>query len=476
VLAAALLLPLAALLEAPREGTAQSAPQDSLWTAGLSRSTGYVGACASPETSLATCLGIPGSRIANWSPSGSGGAPGGATVATDGQNVYFVGTQGALSCPVADLGTNCTRIMAGPWPSNSGLNSATAIAAYGGEIWIGQASGEIYRCPADLPYVAQNTAPSECTLLDDAGNRGVYSLLLANGTLYAGLAMASRSEYGISYSKGLIWSCPSQVANACTNLDNPGNTLPASLAGGGGYLWVGLENGIVWRCDPDTANACTDWERAGNTVESLSYDGQGTLYAAVTGSNGVIWSCPTAAANGCSTVRSNVSGVSVAAGAGGVFSSSGRNPGFFFNASPLTAANASGSSYWSYSPLLYLPAGGPVGVGAAAVGVSLAAPATDADAAGQQCGHGGKRAKATVTLTGPHGYEKTQRMRLCKLLEAPAHFSLLDPGDYRAMVQTRGGVGEARFTVEQDRTRPVDVRLEWVPRTQPTTGSAAAGR
>ena len=47
---------------------------------------------------------------------------------TDGVNVYYAGNHGGLSCPIADLGANCTQIMAGPWPESATV-SVTALAA-----------------------------------------------------------------------------------------------------------------------------------------------------------------------------------------------------------------------------------------------------------------------------------------------------------------------------------------------------------
>ncbi|MGI9252530.1 MAG: hypothetical protein ACR2J8_02195, partial [Thermomicrobiales bacterium] len=57
VLAAVLLLPLAAVLQAPRPGAAQAVAQDSLWAGYGSK----LAACASPATaaSLAGCFSAP---------------------------------------------------------------------------------------------------------------------------------------------------------------------------------------------------------------------------------------------------------------------------------------------------------------------------------------------------------------------------------------------------------------------------------
>jgi hypothetical protein len=452
LLAAVLLLPLAAMLPAPRESAAQVA-QDSLWAVS-NGSTTDLAVCASPSSpsSLSGCFS---SATSSWPGSYN------QAVATDGVNVYFVGEyDGGLSCPIADLGANCTRIMAGPWPPQ---NCGTAgcqplvLAAANGYLWIGQGNGKIYRCPSNIPYVEQTTAPSQCVLLDDAGDRSVYSLLLANGTLYAGL-----SEYGSEQKKqGLLWSCSPNIVNSCSTLDSYGNTSAESLAAGGGYLWAGLGNGIVWRCDLNAANACATWENAGaNWATSLSYDGQGTLYAAIdgneyAGTSGVIWSCPTAYANGCSNLISNVNGVSVAAGAGGVFSSTTSN-GLHYGTSSFTAANV---TIWKNSQLLYLPADGPDGVGGVSVKMTAKSLGKKLD---KRCDNPGKTPKATVTVTGPNGFERTLKTGICRVLNggfAKETLDLLDPGEYTVRATAGKRSGQETFTIERDRTKQVTVKL-----------------
>ena len=445
VLAAVLLLlPLAAMLQTPRESAAQTVAQDSLW-AGTS---GAVGVCADPS-SAASLSGCFASATSTWSSSVV------ISVATDGVNVYFASQlYGGLSCPIADLGTNCTRIMAGPWGSDKGKEVWT-LAAADGQIWIGQGTGEIYRCPANVPYVKQDYAPSQCVLLDDAGNRGVHSLLLANGTLYAGLSYAGTGAE--QKKQGLLWSCSPDTVNACSTLDSYGQTLAWSLAAGGGYLWAGLENGIIWRCDLNAANACANWEKSGGQVKSISYDGQGTLYAAIDADDGVVWSCPTAYANGCSNVLSSVESWSVAAGAGSVFSST-YVKGMYFGSSLFTAVG-SGIGSWGSSVLLYVPADGPAGVG----GVSLTVKAKAlSQKLVKRCDKPGRTARATVTVTGPEGFTKTMKVGACALVKNGAmkhRVDLLDPGNYTVTVQAGKHSGEASFSIVQDRTKPVNVKL-----------------
>jgi hypothetical protein len=454
VLAAVLLLPLAATLQTPRQTAAQVA-QDSLWAVSNS-STTDLAVCASPSSpsSLSGCFS---SATSSWPGSYN------QAVATDGVNVYFVGEyDGGLSCPIADLGANCTRIMAGPWPRQSCPASGcepVALVAANGYLWIGQFNGKIYRCPSNLPYAKRDTAPSQCVLLDDAGVRPVYSMLLANGRLYAGLG-----AYGSEQKKqGLLWSCSPDTVNACFTLDSYGDTRARSLVAGGGYLWAGLDNGIVWRCDLNAANACADWEKAGAEVSSLSYDAQGTLYAAIESDsskhpNGVIWSCTTAAANGCGNLISNVYGVSVAAGAGSVFSSASPG-GLHYGTSSFTATNV---NTWESSPLLYLPADGPAGVGGAQVTMRAGDVSQKLEKKCSPSGSG-KAPKAIITVAGPNGFAKTMKVGVCDVVRSGVmklRVDLLDPGDYIVTVETGKHTGEASFTIEQDTTRPVNVTLE----------------
>ena len=450
VLAAILLLPLAATLQTPRESAAQSAGQDSLWAV----SGGTVGVCVDPSSS-ASLSGCFASATSTWPGSYD------QAVATDGVNVYFVGeADGGLSCPIAGLGANCTPIMAGPWPHQSCPSSGcepVVLAAANGFLWIGQFNGQIYRCPSNLPYVKQNSAPSQCVLLDDAGQRPVYSLLLANGTLYAGLG-----AYGSEQKKqGLLWSCSPDTVNSCAYLDGYGNTEAYSLTAGGGYLWAGLADGRIWQCDLNIENACdTDFETAGGYVNSLSYDGQGTLYAAIQSNGnknpGVIWSCPTAYANGCSNVLSDASGHSVAAGAGGVFSSTYPDGDLHFNTSPFTSENG---NIFDSSILLYIPAEGPVGVGGVKMNFSANRLSQKIE---NRCATPGKTPKGIVPITGPNNFPKTMKVGACDLVQSGSmthRVDLLDPGDYTVTVQAGKHSGEASFTIVPDQTKPVKVKL-----------------
>ncbi|MGI9252531.1 MAG: hypothetical protein ACR2J8_02200 [Thermomicrobiales bacterium] len=448
-LAAAVLLPLAALLQLPRQGAAQSAGQDSLWV-GWHSMHSDIGVCGNPSSpaALASCfsttIDAQGVDI--------------LAMATDGVNVYYAGKDGGLSCPIADLGANCTHIMAGPWGDD-----VTSLAAEDGQIWIGQKDGKIYRCPANLPYTSQSGMPASCLLLDDAGNRSVDSLLLANGRLYAGLSQVSGPYQDKDH--GILWSCDPQNRNGCNNLDTYGNTTANSLAAGGGYLWAGLENGIIWRCSLNATNACANWDDAGDVVNSISYDGQGALYAAIYNPNnnlkGTIWTCSTATANGCSDLLTVDSAYAVAAGAGSVFSSTSsfkmRNGNhdaqIHFGTEKFDLADEDANPL-----LLYIPAAGPAGVGGVEVNVS-------AGALGQKLGNrceAGRNPKAIVTVEGPQGFSKTLKVGACGLVKGGTHtrtLDLLDPGAYTVTVQAFKRRGQVRFTIEENTTKPVNVTL-----------------
>ncbi|MFM9106990.1 MAG: hypothetical protein ACKOWF_09870 [Chloroflexota bacterium] len=435
------LLPLAGLPPGPRRVEAQTSSQDSLW-AGQYK---YISACASPWSSAA----LSGCFSAPTDLGKSGGTI--STMAADGVNVYFAtDLAGGYSCPIAELGANCTPIMTGPWNGAT----VTSLATAGGVLWIGQDNGEIYRCAANIPYAKGKNAPSGCTLLDDAGPRAVESLLLANGRLYAGL-----SSYGITSGKqGILWSCDPDTVNACENLDYYGSgNWATSMTAGGGYLWAALYNGILWRCDLNAANACANWDTAGNTVYSVSYGGADNVYAAVGGKNGAIWWCPTAAANRCSTLISGVDGYGVAAGAGGVFSSAKNRMSFD------TSAFSAVSSNLNEAYILYVPAGGVTGVGGVSVNVQ---GGKWTEKLGKRCAKGGKGLKGSVQVTGPGGHDKTVAVNLCALAKGGSvkeMFDLLDPGIYTVKAETtkwkKQFSGSVTFTVETDTTVKVQVRL-----------------
>ncbi|MFM9108171.1 MAG: hypothetical protein ACKOWF_15895, partial [Chloroflexota bacterium] len=280
--------------------------------------------------------------------------------------------------------------------------------------------------------------------------------------LYAGLA-------GTKKSQGILWSCDPQTVNACRNLDEYGDDQAMALAAGGGYLWAGLyQSGIIWRCDLNAANACATWDTTKYHIQSISYDGQGTLYAAVddkeswSEDNGRIWSCPTAAANRCSNLISGVNGLRVAAGAGSVFSST--EAGLNFGTSAFTAA----SSKLTGADLVYIPAGGVTGVGAVSVKVH---GRKWTDKLGKRCAAGGKGLKGIVKVTGPNGHDKTVAVNLCALATGGSvkeTFALLDPGTYTVQVETTNAKkqfgGSVSVTVQPDQTPAVEVRLKGLHR------------
>ncbi len=432
---AALVLPTSMLLMSQPDGAAQELSQDSLWAGDYE----VISACASPSSpeSLATCFAqtMPGPSSSEIQ-----------AMATDGINVYYATISGGgLSCPIDQLGQNCTAIMTGPWPSSDSVN---ALAAADGQVWIGQDNGRIYRCPANIPYQNQSSAPETCVLLDDAGNRPVSSLLLANGRLYAGL---KHSPFG---DPGLIWSCDPEAANQCVVLDEYGSTTASALVAGSGYLWAGLHNGVLWRCDLNAAG-CDDWDTAANQIFSISYDGQDTIYAAVPGSNGVVWSCPIDAANSCSNLRYPVNPTSVVAGAGGVFSST--HDDIAFNTSIFT--NASMAAFRN-SLLLYIPAEGMSGVG----GIDLSVRLEEwTQRIGRHCDASGEGKKvARVTITGPNSVKRSLSTDLCALRPGGTldhSFDLLDPGKHKIKVRARGFIGKAKVVVEGNATTPVKLRL-----------------
>lgn len=434
----AALLPAGASAASPARArdAGPAAVGDSLWAA----SNSSIEACVDPTSpaSLAGCFGDPTDNhdIGN--------------VTTDGVNVYARRDGGgAWSCPIAGAGSGCVPVSGGPWGSLP--TSMRYYAAADGLLWIGQANGQIYRCPSDLPWQDQTDAPAACVLLDDAGGPRVKSLLLANSRLYAGL------------SNGIVWSCDPYAVDACTDLDDAGSTNVLSLAAGAGYLWAGLQNGIIWRCDPYVVNRCERWDTGGLAIQSLSYDGAGTLYAAVGSKsslsdpdNGAIWSCPVATRDACAPVVDHVTGMSVAAGAGSVFSSNFNGDGtpLFFGATPFSGADGQ----WGNTQLLYIPATGPVGLGAVHARVRFPEAAKRLAA---RCADGVPHL-ARVRVTGPHGFRWKRTVDICQVRNPrmpELRLGLLDPGSYRVRIRTEKHAAEATVNVLEETTHRITLQL-----------------
>ena len=144
-----------------------------------------------------------------------------------------------------------------------------------------------------------------CVQFDDAVNRKIYSLVLANGRLYAGLGRDGSKN-------GLIWNCDPTVANSCDDFNDPGKTDVNALAVGAD-LWAGLKNGIIWHCSLDEADSCLNWYDTEEAVKSISFDAEDgtTFYAGI--DSGGIYTCST---NGDCTLSHNT-GEPVASVAGG---------------------------------------------------------------------------------------------------------------------------------------------------------------
>ena len=245
------------------------------------------------------------------------------------------------------------------------------------------------------------------------------------------------------------------------SLDDAGKTEVTSLAAGAGYLWAGLENGIIWRCDPYVVNRCQRWDTGPEDILSLSYDDAGTLYAAVGVSrsttlwNGAIWSCPVATRDACTPVVDDTNGFSVAAGAGSVFSSVNWNGPFFFGATGYSGADDS----WVGARLLYIPATGPVGLGAVHVGVRFPEAAKWLAA---RCADGVPHL-ARVRATGPHDFRWTRTVDICRVRNPrmpTVRIGLLDAGEYHVRVRTRTHAAEATVTVLEETTHRIDLRLK----------------
>ena len=438
----------AVVIGAPQASSAQSetaGSTDSLWVASFAN----LGVCASPSSaqSLSSCFQTPVPLTQTT-----------AAIATDGTNVYIASQiSGGYSCPIADLGANCTRIMAGPWPSyNNNDNEVTSLAAADGYLFIGQKSGQIYRCPSDLPYVDQSSMPSQCIEFS-SGSQAVQSLLLANNNLYVGVSPDGKST------QAQLWSCDPQTADSCSVIDSMGyQTYPASLAAGGGNLWAGLGSGILWKCPAPGENNCSNYDTAGKgqALNSLSYDSQGsngqaTVYAAVAKSsgqtnNGVIWQCPVASANDCNNLLTKVSIGAVAGGDSNVFSSDGYS--LYYGTSKYTNASTNSGYGWSEASMLYIPASGVTGVGAVSVKSN---PRKLRRLVKARCAAGAPR-RARLSITGPSGFHHATRVPVCGSGKAGVRtwkLDLLDTGKYRLKARIRGGKTlSKKVMVRADRT------------------------
>ena len=455
--------------------------------------------CPNPETDLANC--VDNSQF--WATDQLEGPP----PITDGVNVYYtvaldsssgVKSYGGFYCEVGAFETynRCSSVFMGP-VDNTDTPGTTpevvSVVTSGGYFFIGQYDGTIHRC-----LIILGESKEDCELWDNAGtDRYPAKMIRANGRLYVGLIGEGDVE-----KSSIIWSCSLEDPNSCEDLDSPGGTKIFSLAFGAGYLWAGLQNGVIWRCDPDQENMCTTWDSAAGPITSLSYDGMGTIYAAIEGTSAfattnpkdpaVLWSCPTDQRNSCGDVYRNqtklgTSGTVVASPLGGVFSSGctadpagGYSPDstytyatLFSGAEPEQSFYIENSIYnypFENNPvcnrsqalgLLYLSSDGVTDPGSVDVAVPLAGPASRLEA---RC-DGGAVVPAKFVVTGPYGYARDRKVDLCQVRRDDGvpmvNFGVLDEGEYRAVVKTTGSMsGRATFAVSDGVVTSLTVDLE----------------
>ena len=391
--------------------------------------------------------------------------------ASDGVNVYAVNSflyeEGVpvSSCPIVKYGRECVSFLINPDSAPLSVDIAVDTAGVVGPpgatyLFIGSYYGDIYRCPV------ADSGSVHCTqLASQSGQRHPAGMVVANGYLWVAL------EHGGRFGNGLLWRCGLWTNDDCQVFDDPKGPDLLSLEVGGGYLWVGRSDGVIWRCDMAAANHCAVWDTAGGSIEALSYDGAGTLYAAVQYASkkkpGVVWSCSTAHANGCLTVPADTGtsdmrfALNVEAGGGGVFNVSGATdsqPRLNFGSLPLSdPSNDAGSM-----SLLYVPAGGLAPLGAARIGL----PDLTGRLAkvGALCAKAKARARAgkvwaDLVVTGAYGVRFHRRVDVCAPNAAGWSFGSLDPGRYSVRVRVHkirlrgsatvsgGGVTEIRACI-----------------------------
>ena len=435
-----------------------SPTQDALWMVNNGFETGVqsFGACLEP-TSPSALAGCFAPAALTTLPSDSAGN---TVPITDGLNVYF-GSPHGWSCPISGYGQNCTPVQIG-WAQGtpSTQNSPISYAAAGGYLWLGYLNGEIYRCPSNLPFTGAGAPPAGCILLDNAGNRAPYQMVYASGRLYVGLDYNTDTLLTDGKGGGLLWSCDPQVANSCTNLDDlsANKNEVYSLAVGAGYLWVGTANNVLYRCDPVTPNSCDTWVSTKEPIASVAYDGEGTLWAAVSVSRGDgnqlvdsgVWACSTTSAQACSTAMANVFARQVTADGGAAFSLANAGgsqlpTGPWVWSDTLAANSGYSATAGTYGPLLYIPSGGPTAVGTLRVSVRIAPAAIQRHCAARTS------VRAAVRVRGPHGISLTRTAKLCArglpVRNPTATFPLLDPGSYRISMRAGSLTGQVRATV-----------------------------
>lgn len=449
--------------------------QDALWYFANANSAN-TGVCVNPtaSASLASCFPtLPLDPYSNAT----------TRAATDGTTMYFAVSEGqSQKCPIVGYGSGCQNIFAGPF---AGATAVTAIAAYNGSLYIGDESANaVSQCPDDLTYGGSDALPAECvTYTFPSGTGQADSMIVTNGQLFVGMSSAGSS--------GVIYSCNLDLTLGCSDPwdsfgkdgKSGGGNHAWSMAAGGGYLWVALDDGIMWRCSTDQPNDCQDWNTAGDPIVSIAYDG-GWLYAGVANTynsktdtdntNGVVWKCPAATANACETVLTpgpysggdlglTKSTQTVTAGAGNVFANihpAGTiPPATYWGTSPFasTVGTTNGTacgiidsgSFCAPWPvgLFYVPVGGIITTGALRVSITPWAALVEA------CARAGE-VTGTVTVTGPHRAQLVRTVDLCATREW--RFGALDPGEYVVTVSDgRNAVSGAATVADGGDTRVV---------------------
>ena len=444
---------------------------DTLWARSLDNQT--ISVCQNP-TAPASISGCFGAASQIPMPVSSTNA---INPVTDGTNVYI----GDYRCPVADYGQNCIKTQIG-WAGFT----PDSIAAANGYLWLASSdSMSIYRCPSNLPFTNATSMPTECELLatpnvspNSSKSLAVYALAYANGKLYVGITSSNGSE------PSYLFSCDPNQTQDCAQLDMLEYKIDkiddeycyggiTSIAVGSGYVWVGLvhacdqhENRLL-RCDPVALNSCQTWDTAGLPIVDVAHDGQGTVWAAVNydqnlleprNKDDVVWSCPTTSANSCTNAVTDVNAYFVTAGAGHGFSSADAGssvPPIYYEGTQYPQSVAMIGP--AVPEIVYVPAGGAVGLGG--VKVSISPPAAKV---ARVCAWRGTL-PATIHVKGPHRIHMTRRFNLCDgrswVRKPTRHFDLLPPETYAVRVRSSEFSGTAEVEVTANRTARLAVKL-----------------
>ncbi|KAF8060108.1 AGO3 [Scenedesmus sp. PABB004] len=144
-----------------------------------------------------------------------------------------------------------------------------------------------------------------CTLINQCGDETTYtSLLVANNRIYAGLSSGTMWSCDAG-GRGRIHSptaarCDPNTRNSCQRNNKAGSAI-YSLLLTNGVLLAGLEGGQMWKCLLDQPDSCDRLNKFGDTIFQLIQlpNDASTIYASTDKS---VYRCPVATPDSCDLV------------------------------------------------------------------------------------------------------------------------------------------------------------------------------